>query len=83
MALAVRWKTTRNGQESTWLGSPDLDTPLEDLHFQFGKATGALVDPYGNARLSAEQGNRLVALASPAGLPHRRTEADTSRHSRG
>jgi hypothetical protein len=48
MALDVCWKTTRNAKESTWLGSLDIETPLENLLYQFSKATGMLIATLGN-----------------------------------
>lgn len=63
------WKTPRNAQESTWLGSLDLETPLEGLLYRFGPAIGGLVGPYGNARLSAEQWTRPFEFARQAGYP--------------
>jgi len=63
------WKTPRNAQESTWLGSLDLEMPLEGLLYRFGPATRGLVGPYGNARLSAEQWTRPFEFARQAGYP--------------
>lgn len=69
MALDVYWQATRNPHARTRLGSLDIETPLVDLLYQFGQATGLPIDPYGKARLSAEQWNRLIGFASQAGYP--------------
>ncbi|SFQ82638.1 hypothetical protein [Hymenobacter arizonensis] len=69
MALDVCWQATRNAKDSTWLGSLDIETPLENLLYEFGKAAGVRIDPYGKTHLSAEQWNRLIAFAGPAGYP--------------
>lgn len=69
MALDVYWQASRNAKARIWLGSLEIETPLEDLLYRFGQATGLSIDPYGKARLSAEQWQRLVGFASQAGYP--------------
>jgi hypothetical protein len=69
MTLDVSWKTTRNAKESRWIGSLDIEAPLESLLYHFGKANGVVIDPYGKTRLSAEQWNRLIVFAGQVGYP--------------
>lgn len=69
MALDVYWQASRNAKVRLRLGSLEIETPLEDLLYQFGKATGLPIDPYGKERLSAEQWQRLLGFASQAGYP--------------
>jgi hypothetical protein len=69
MPLDVSWKTSRNAKEGRWIGSLDIEAPLESLLYHFGQANGVKIDPYGNTRLSAEQWNRLIVFAGQVGYP--------------
>jgi hypothetical protein len=66
MALDVYWK---EWQHERYVGSLEIDTPLEDLLFEFGKLTGMHIDPYGNSRLHPALWLRLLALAKERAYP--------------
>jgi len=38
MALDVYWQASRNAKARIWLGSLEIETPLEDLLYRFGQA---------------------------------------------
>lgn len=66
MALDLYWQL---GRENTWIGSLPIDTPLEELLFQFQQVAGIPVDPYGKSRLYLNQWARLLLLATEVGYP--------------
>jgi hypothetical protein len=53
-----------------YVGSLDIDDPLEDLLFAFGKLTGIRIDPYANTRLHPALWGRLLALAKERAYPN-------------
>ncbi|UOQ70163.1 hypothetical protein [Hymenobacter cellulosilyticus] len=66
MALDVYWK---NYQTASKLGSIEIDTPLENLLYDFGQQVGFPVDPYGSTRLYPTQWERLIVMADSSGFP--------------
>ncbi|RZK44471.1 MAG: hypothetical protein EOO61_03705 [Hymenobacter sp.] len=70
MGLDICWVVNRN---ELWLGSLEIDTPLETLLYRFGKVSGIPIDPYGGGRtrLYLTQWEKLVALAAEQGYPVR------------
>jgi hypothetical protein len=68
MGLDICWVVARN---ELWLGSLDIDVPLENLLYRFGKVSGILLDPYGKGRLYLNQWEKLVELAAQMNYPVR------------
>jgi hypothetical protein len=66
MALDIYWK---EWQHTRYLGSLEIDTPLDDLLFEFGKLTGIVIDPYRDNRLHPALWLRLLALAKERTYP--------------
>jgi hypothetical protein len=66
MVLDIYWK---EWQHERYLGSLEIDTPLENLLDAFGKLTGIVIDPYSNNRLHPALWLRLLALAKERGYP--------------
>jgi hypothetical protein len=66
MALDIYWK---EWQHERYLGSLEIDTPLENLLFEFGQMTGIVIDPYSNNRLHPALWLRLLALAKEHAYP--------------
>lgn len=66
MALDIYWK---EWQQERYLGSLAIETPLEDLLFEFGKLTGIVIDPYSNNRLHPALWFRLLTLAKERAYP--------------
>jgi hypothetical protein len=66
MALDIYWKEWQNER---YVGSLEIDTPLEDLLFEFGKLTGIRIDPYGNTQVHPALWPRLLALAKARAYP--------------
>jgi hypothetical protein len=66
MALDIYWKEWQNER---YVGSLEIDTPLENLLFEFGKLTGIVIDPYRNNRLHPALWLRLLALAKERAYP--------------
>lgn len=52
MALDIYWQEAGN---QTRLGIITTDTSLENLLFEFGKASGITIDPHGKSRLHPAQ----------------------------
>jgi hypothetical protein len=66
MALDIYWELARN---RTWIGSLEIDTPLENLLYEFGKSSGVLIDPYGKGRIYLNQWAKLIKLATDFNYP--------------
>jgi hypothetical protein len=66
MALDIYWKEWQNER---YVGSLEINTPLEDLLFEFGKLTSIRIDLYGNTRLHPALWIRLLALAKERAYP--------------
>lgn len=64
MGLDIYWQ---RGQAKRYLGSLEIDTPLEDLLYAYGQTTGIPVDPYGKARLYLTQWLKLIEMAQQRG----------------
>jgi hypothetical protein len=60
-------ETTRNAKESRWIGSLDIEAPLESLLYHFGKANGVVIDPMEKRACRGE--NRLIVFAGQVGYP--------------
>jgi hypothetical protein len=56
MALDIYWK---EWQHERYLGSLEIDMPLDGLLHEFGKLTGIVIDPYRNNRLHPTLCSRL------------------------
>ncbi len=66
MALDIYWQ---EWQHQRYLGSLEIDLPLDDLLYEFSKLTGIVIDPYSNNRLHPTLWFRLQALASQRAYP--------------
>lgn len=66
MALDIYWKEWQNER---YLGSLEIDTPLDGLLHEFGKLTGIVIDPYRDNRLHPALWLRLLALAKERAYP--------------
>jgi hypothetical protein len=66
MGLDVYWQ---EAQARKYLGSLEIDTPLENLLYEFGQTTGIPVDPYGKARLYLTQWKKLIEMAQQRYYP--------------
>lgn len=66
MALGIYWQ---EWQHKRYLGSLEIDLPLDDLLYEFSKLTGIVIDPYSNNRLHPTLWLRLQALASQRAYP--------------
>jgi hypothetical protein len=76
MALDIYWQEAGNQKR---LGSLEIDTSLENLLFEFGKASGITVDPYGKSRLYPAQLKKLIEIGSKMGYPiHKLKEIESN-----
>ena len=66
MALDIYWQ---QWQHTRYLGSLEIDIPLENLLVEFGKLTGIVIDPYRNNRLHPALWLRLLTLARERAYP--------------
>jgi hypothetical protein len=75
MALDIYWK---EWQHERYLGSLEIDTPLENLLDEFGNLTGIPIDPYGDTRLYSNLWFKLLALAIDRAYPVHRLKEITA-----
>jgi hypothetical protein len=66
MALDFYWEFAK---KRTWIGSLEIDTPLENLLYEFGKSSGVLIDPYGKGRIYFNQWAELIKMATDFNYP--------------